>query len=435
MVDGVSQTLQLVDIRQSRTLITLANTAFDFWIEDWAEQFNKENQEYYVVVEKPAFDLTMQSENEFVERMGVEIATGGGPDIICGGMLEDALGLIEKGGLVDLTPYMEAAGMKAEDYFPATFNHWRYGEGIYGAITWLDPMGEAMSQSVLSGGVAPKNVESLVNDMLIFPEKVRASQYASANSILSVLFLKYSESLCGTVDWENGTCDFSGEIFAKILQVAKRYGDDRTMEMASLGASLGTQGLYTYTMREEQVSQGKVPVWNFFDDGCYPGYNIMYTLAINSNALCKEGAWAFLEYLLTGDLQSNYDYSRFPVKRSGFEELVQHELEEGSLLYEFGSDVAYRNIVAKAGTDDEYRTLVLAAMYAEEYKAKYDLTEEKVEEIRQLMENSRTFPVHTQEILYIIAAEAGAYYAGQKNIEEVCRIIQNRVQLYLDEHN
>lgn len=436
LVDGVSQTLQLVDIRQSRTLITLAGTAFDFWIHDWAEQFNKENQEYYVVIEKPAFDLTMQSENEFVERMGVEIATGGGPDIICGGMLTDAYGLIEKGGLVDLTPYMEAAGMKAEDYFPATFNHWRYGDGIYGAITWLDPRGMAMSQAVLSGGVAPKDVESLVNDLYHFPEKARASQYSSANSILAI-FLKYSKSLCKTVDWENGSCDFSGELFAKILEICKRYGDNRNEEVPEIWVSMDDNTLYIRDTAEELLGMGMVPVWYMFDEGCYPVINPYKIMGINSNSPNKEGAWAFLSYILSEEVQletARHCYDNvlvygYPASRTAFETVAAEELAEGSI----GTTKMSNGVVNpfyKAG-QQEIRDL---NWDADAYHALYDLTEADVEEVRWILENAKPQPIYTEAVVEIVREEAGAYFAGDKSIEQVCKVIQNRVQLYLEEH-
>lgn len=60
-------------------------------------------------------------------------------------------------------------------------------------------------------------------------------------------------------------------------------------------------------------------------------------------------------------------------------------------------------------------------------------TPEDVEMIRALVNNvSDKFQYHTK-IQTIIDEEVSAYFKGQKNIEDVCAIIQSRVQLYLDE--
>ena len=63
----------------------------------------------------------------------------------------------------------------------------------------------------------------------------------------------------------------------------------------------------------------------------------------------------------------------------------------------------------------------------------YKCEPEDVEAVRTLVNNiSSKFQYHT-EIQQIINEESSAYFQNQKKIEEVCEIIQNRVQLYLDE--
>lgn len=44
------------------------------------------------------------------------------------------------------------------------------------------------------------------------------------------------------------------------------------------------------------------------------------------------------------------------------------------------------------------------------------------------------FSVEDDEIIKIINEEAGAYYSGQKGIDEVVSVIQNRIKLYVDEN-
>ena len=59
--------------------------------------------------------------------------------------------------------------------------------------------------------------------------------------------------------------------------------------------------------------------------------------------------------------------------------------------------------------------------------------QDDAEAIRALVNNiSDKFQYHT-EIQKIIDEEVSAYFQGEKEIQEVCEIIQNRVQLYLDE--
>ena len=69
------------------------------------------------------------------------------------------------------------------------------------------------------------DVETLVDALLAWQEDAVLLKRFSAQDVLEYL-LQGSEDIWGLVDWESGTCDFSGEFFAKILEVAKRYGYD-----------------------------------------------------------------------------------------------------------------------------------------------------------------------------------------------------------------
>ncbi len=62
------------------------------------------------------------------------------------------------------------------------------------------------------------------------------------------------------------------------------------------------------------------------------------------------------------------------------------------------------------------------------------LTDERVEYLKETLENTRFLPTKTDPILSIIYEEAQAYFAGLKDINEVTVLIENRVQLYLDEN-
>lgn len=52
----------------------------------------------------------------------------------------------------------------------------------------------------------------------------------------------------------------------------------------------------------------------------------------------------------------------------------------------------------------------------------------------QILDATPYFSVDDDEIINIINEEAVAYYSGQKGIDDVVSIIQNRVQLYVNEY-
>ena len=66
-------------------------------------------------------------------------AAGKGPDILYGEVLGDyAVGVFQKGGLVELSPYLAESGIKETDFFPWAFSSYRDGGTIYGVTPRSD---------------------------------------------------------------------------------------------------------------------------------------------------------------------------------------------------------------------------------------------------------------------------------------------------------
>lgn len=62
-------------------------------------------------------------------------------------------------------------------------------------------------------------------------------------------------------------------------------------------------------------------------------------------------------------------------------------------------------------------------------------TQEEVDEVMRLINNASIHRNFDDEVIDIIMEETEGYFAGIKSVEEVERIIQDRVKLYLDELN
>lgn len=62
-----------------------------------------------------------------------------------------------------------------------------------------------------------------------------------------------------------------------------------------------------------------------------------------------------------------------------------------------------------------------------------DFTPEAIEELYVFTEQARDMPLRTKEILDIIYEEAQTFCDGDKPLEEVCDVIQKRVQIYISE--
>mgnify|MGYP006922393457 CR=1 FL=1 len=62
----------------------------------------------------------------------------------------------------------------------------------------------------------------------------------------------------------------------------------------------------------------------------------------------------------------------------------------------------------------------------------YAATQEQVDSIKQMIEIAQNTQIDSK-MLDIIMEEAQSYFDGQKSVEEVSALIQNRIQIYISE--
>ena len=55
--------------------------------------------------------------------------------------------------------------------------------------------------------------------------------------------------------------------------------------------------------------------------------------------------------------------------------------------------------------------------------------------VLQLIEQAKPVSLGITQVLELINEEAAGYFEGQKSVDEVTKVIQNRVQLYVDVNN
>ncbi len=393
-------------------IVMRGNFKSDGWITKAVSGFNRQSGDYHVIIEDCGIENDVE---DFARLTSIQLAAGKGPDIIQAGFMQDYIaGMLEKGLMEELSPYMEKSGVKEEDYFPAVFGIWRDGGLIYGVNPRLTITGYRMDESVLGGREEP-DIETLVDSLLSWEGKGVFLERIDSGRLLKV-FLEGTDTLWGMVDWEKGTCDFSGGLFPKLLEAAGRYGDDgRKGQVSGIAEHRIFYDIFQFDSLAEQESGGKVTCGILFDDGCCGAVYSARTLAVNSNSHNKEGAWEFLRFLLGDEVQSPDDMLP-PVDRRNFELW----LEKQRARVADGKEVTETWII---NDKTSYKVT-----YTED-----DLTEEKLEEYRRALEGAKPYPIRTASILDIILEEAEDYFNGSKSAEQVSEVVANRVQLYLDE--
>ncbi len=399
---GRCESLTFKDMTKERETITLSGWDIDPWLKEQIVKFNNANDKYYIKIKTVSDRSAMY---DFRVNLNIEIATGKGPELLYGwAMVDSPDSLIEKGGLVDLAPLMEQSGIKEEDYFPLTFARWRTGDAIY-AIFYKAYAEDYLIKADVLGGVENPDMETFLDALLAYPEQAVFYSGESAKNILRH-FLKGSDTFYGMIDWEAGTCDFSGELFSKMLEVAKRYQFSFTGQYPEILKRRDTgYAPYNFKTDEECAEEGYVPAFYIFEDGVHPvldpGRDC--TLYINANSAHPEVAWEFLSFILSEEAQETL-YTADP---------LNHNLPVMKKVF-LGE--------AQEIMENEKPTWM-----------QFELTKERVDAEAAYLEDTRALSWKTQSIVEIIIEEADGYFDGVKDLQQVLDVVQNRVQLYLDE--
>ncbi|MBQ6876527.1 MAG: extracellular solute-binding protein, partial [Lachnospiraceae bacterium] len=133
------------------------------------------------------------------------------------------------------------------------------------------------------------------------------------------------------------------------------------------------------------------------------------SFAITSQSKYKDGAWQFIRYFLGEEYQTSVGLhvsaAQFPVKLSVLEQQAEN---------------ATKPISADGRDEDGVFTVPGLS------KARAD---ELVAYLKSLNQTGRM----DWEVYNIVIEEAGAYFAGQKTVQDVAKTIQGRVWIYLAE--
>ena len=425
---GVLEILRLKEMEKTVLVMQTTHVGKPAWIKDKIAEFNKRNESYYLVLEYP----DVEKEVEYGQMIAMQMAAGKGPDILMDYALDFVDDLAGKGGIADLAPYMEESGMKEEDYFPSAFSRWRSGDKIYSVslvgvvmYDWLD--GRAL------GLKERPDIETLLDALLAVKEPTTYCGMSLASEIL-INLIQYTDDYCGMLDWEEGVCDFENELFKKMIQAAGKYGYTWNEVLAGASNTYGkpyvagqvsVSNIYEYETLTDIEEQGRIPLLNM-EGAPYGQASHSDVFAINSNSDNIEGAWEFLSYMMSQEVQGSQSEPMTATNRAVCIEAVQEQirwLEKGHVMnkdyHYFTMDRQEIDLGSKSWTRE-------------------DITDEKVAEYINMRD--RAEPMDAEEdrrmkpIWQIIREESEAYFTGDKSIVEVADIITNRVQLYLDEN-
>ena len=360
-------------------------------------RFNQQNQEYHVFLQ----DRSGEYYGDFVSRTDMEIATGKGPDMFEYDVVSNIYALVEKGALENLEPYLAQDGIDRSAYAPETFQNLGREDGIYYAGYEMEGITMYIKEE-LTGSTPEELLDNMENcdEQVVFNSRY----YYTQNKLLRYFF-QMSEDFYGMVDWEGKTCDFSGELWEQILRVVKRYGvTDRNQQWEEIAASVYSGRLDRFAYEDASLLQeGMVLTGYPSEEGMTNQLNVA-GLAVNAASGHKEGVWQFIRFVLEEENQELVlQDGRLPVNEKVLQAYVDEEVSKPNGCYPPGEEVY--------------------------------ITEDQLEKFWACLNHARITPGRTEAVLAIIQEEAELYFTGDKSIEEISDIIENRVRLYLAEQD
>lgn len=379
--------------------------------------FNQAQEKYFVSIE--VYSSLTRFFTDIVRKQGTDLYdldVGTGVDV-----------LVNKGVLEDLTPYFESSGAVGRDDILDTV--WRAGsvdDKLYFLIPCFQCNGILVEKSYTKEGAWSGR------DFLELGKKYPGSMLTqNIQNPSSLLLTELREYMSAFINWKDRTCSFDSDEFIALLEDIKAlssYDYEAVDESDTLADQIHGKTYLTEWVRLNMDS-GMSSYRNITDafgnsyeiagmpsaDGSLK-YGLLYDQIYGMNVASgnKEGAWAFLEYLVSEDSSSLLN-GNFPARKDLLEQGLQVNID-------YVKD------------PDGVITYHINRYTGEKIEGFGGFTEEDAKDILHIIDNTyrQTFEKEST-LIGILLEETAPFFQGQKSAKDVAKIIQSRVSLYVIE--
>lgn len=248
----------------------------------------------------------------------------------------------------------------------------------------------------------------------------RESKENFLRSILSINLLDFIDVK------ENKSC-FQSEDFHTLLKMVDKYCptqkqydtgslpvDDELYILIDDEEVYNFQEIGAYQKRDDEYRNCGIPSQN----GGTRYFSPNIVVSITSCSKSVEGAWDFVKLLLTPSFQEYY--MRLPESQ-----IYWYPVRIDSLDY----------LLDFPKNPDKHQEYYWNSGYPEEEWKQYAKSEIEIEDFKREYSTINKVAHTDLKITEVVLEEAAAFFEGQKTLEEVTSIIDNRVQIILDERS
>ncbi len=413
---------------EEKEILYLASLSDESEIEKEVADFNKKNKDFRIEVKN--YGEQEDPVNSFL----IDLASGKEFDLV-EVVPEYTDKIMAKEIFADLYPFIDAdPTLKREDFYDNLLKAFEYDGKLYQSVSFVHLYGWVTKKSHVTD-VGEWNFEAFQNYVAENPG-VHIFTDTTGEEILKQMTLVSSDEL---LDWEQKTCHFETGIFEDMLKFAKQFGADseKIVMEDRIPALVDNQLLFAETpisvtemyMYWDALGEDFTVVASPFSE--QEGVNLYSTMpqiGMIAKSSRQEGAWQFVRRFFTKEYQDISDDSKYLTSGdTGFP--VRKDCVD-NLIYRFSATEDYEK-------DGEWISCIKPGDLAigwDDYGIEVGAFEKGQEELlRKLLTNANTKQGLDATIQDIILDESKAYMNGEKETDEVAKIIQNRVSTYMNE--
>ncbi len=420
-----------------KQVLTLAVMWLDYEMQEQVVKFNRSSPDTRIEILDYSEYNTPDDYSAGQTKLNTEIMAGNLPDILnLSGISWNKLAA--RGFLTDLKPYLDADPELNGQIFDNVLRALETEGKLYRTAANFSVQSYVGAASVV-GDTPGWNLAEFNAALKKMP--AGCEPFGMWMNRETVLNLGLGLEMNKLIDWSTGKCTFDTPRFTDILKLAAQFPkevdyedyqwseDDEEPNRIATGRQMLMQAWmsdFSDVQMYDAVFGGNATYIGFptsegvgnaisFNDEGY---------AITSKCRNKDAAWQFLRTLFTESYQ-NRSWG-FPTNKNAFRKSL-----ERAMTPQYQTDMNGNFVLDEDGNKIEISQGGYGWGAVEiEYKA---LSQEQADKIMQLIESTDRSTNYDEEIMQMIIADCEPFFAGQKTAEEVGRLLQSKMTIYINE--
>ena len=422
-----------------KTVLNMAVMYVDYSTQDAVIKFNRSHDNARIELIDYSEYNNEKDWSAGLTKLTTEIMAGNMPDIIFLSPQIPYRQLAAKGLLEDLYPYIQAdSSFDLEDFFPNVFSALETNGKLCAVCSGFSVQTVVGASSVV-GDKPGWTYDDYYAALAAMPEgcegfDVGTNRQGMLSTCLGLDMAKF-------VDWGTGSCNFDSSDFIKLLEFSRQFpdksyfdnyeysDDDNSSTRISQGKQMLTTASFTSTDYmlydlDKMFGGSAICIGYPTSSGVGSFLSMGDSYAMSSSCKDKDAAWQFLRTFLTEEHQAKGSY--LPTNMNAFNRQLENAME-----IKYQKDANGNYILDENGE----RKPIAIGMFSDGINIYeiYAVSPHQAEQLREVINTSTKLMDNDQSITDIVLEQAAAYFAGQKSAEEVARLIQSKVNIYINE--